>query len=139
MLEGVEGDGTAAEVNDDVQTLVNEYIKGADGPMASENIVSALRELTEKQRVTDIGRIVSLGGVPMRIVADIAASTKRVLQGIITQGAEGYGYLKQKFPGLTLEEVQSVLDLFRAEGDRFDRVKIRRLSGCRSCFLLMQD
>lgn len=118
-----------------VNSFVEDHIKGLTGPTACENIVSALRDLAA--RYPPIGTQ-SFGTIGMKVEFYIN-SIKPVLRRIIKGPTGGSGYLKQKFPGLSIEEARQFIDLLKGLTDRFHSVRVQSIPATRSCLLISQD
>ncbi|MBN2059251.1 MAG: hypothetical protein JW882_02435 [Deltaproteobacteria bacterium] len=119
-----------------VKSLVEEYIKGLYGPTACENIISALRDLAVMYPWTGSrSHQMPLGGVGMKVQSFIY-SVKPVLRRIIKGPTGGSGYLKQKFPGLSIEEARQSIDIFRELTGRFTSVEVQAVPSTSSCFLI---
>lgn len=123
----------------DVNAFIENYIKGLNGPTACENIVSALRDLADRypklnhpQRLSPIASI-------WRKIESYAYVIKPILRRIIKGKTGGSGYLRQKFPGLDLQEVQQVSVLLHNIRDRFTSIKVQAVPDTNSCFLIFRD
>jgi len=66
-------------------------------------------------------------------------TAKRLLKRMIMRGRGIDAYMKQKFPGLELQEVVQAVELFRETSNRFHDVIARTYPGMHSCFLISQD
>lgn len=125
--------------NADANALVENYIAALSGPSACENIISELSQLAAENPLLQNRKSVSTTEKMWWKLEDCAISVKRILRRIAKGRAGGYAYVRQKFSGLELEEVQQVADSFRQITNRFDHVAIQKVSGTKSCFLIFQD
>lgn len=123
----------------DVIAFVENYIKGLNGPTASENIVSALRELADRYPQMNHPRRVSAFSSIRRKIRSYAHVIKPILRRIIKGNTGGSGYLRQKFPGLDLQEVRQVSALLNNMKDSFTSIKVQAVPGTNSCFLISRD
>lgn len=139
VLENPSGDIHRAGGNTRSNDLVDAYITGANGPMACENIVSALSGLTDRISPLRSKKLGSSAQIIRKKLEDRAILAKRILRRIIKGRTGGYAYLRQKFPGLKLEEVQQFTDCFKEVRNSFGCIKIREVSGSKSCFLIFRD
>lgn len=119
--------------------LIAEYLTGIDGSTACSNIVSVLRELVDGnefyQDQTSLPRV-DHNWAKWEGKAIQAMSLAR---RIVRRRSSIKDYMRQKFPGLSLQEVQLAVGMFRETTDNFASVKVRAIPGTRSCFLISRD
>jgi len=119
--------------------VAERYISGITGPFACDNIVDMLRKLVDESPSLRIQEKISFleNGKQQMDVRLITA--KRLLKRMIMRGRGIDAYMKQKFPGLELQEVVQAVELFRETSNRFHDVIARTYPGMHSCFLISQD
>jgi hypothetical protein len=127
-----QGDAGAKEV-------AERYISGIAGLTACENIVLMLRKLVDENPSLGIQKKISMFEKGKRQMDVQAISCKRWMKRLLTRGRGIDAYMKQKFPGLDLEEVQQAVDIFRKTSHRFTTVTVRNYRGMHSCFLISQN
>ncbi len=119
--------------------LIKEYLTGIEGRNACSNIVSVLRELVDEngfyQNQTSLPRVDHIWAKWEERAIRAMSLAKR----IVRRRSSIKGYMKQKFPGLSLQEVQLAVSMFREITDNFKSVKVRNIPGTRSCFLISRD
>jgi surface carbohydrate biosynthesis protein len=101
-----------------VRADVERYIASLDGPQATERIlprIAALAEIPANHGGTLTARIRDQGEQALRAVARTALAPLRSTQG----------YSKQKFPGLALEEIEALMERYRALTGRFGAATVR--------------
>jgi len=125
--------------NAQANAILEDYVKSVRGPTACENIISALTNLINGNPSLKDQMSVSPVEKLQRKMDAYAISAKRILRRILKGRAGGSAYLRQKFPGLSLEEIQQVIDLFKQKADRFGSVKAQTFPGTKTCFLISQD
>ena len=97
----------------DQQTIIDAYFSSLHGPTACERILDILRNLEfEPQPVTR-----ETVPLPKRIWRSILRLVRR-------PDPEAVRYYREKFPGLTVQEVQDIASRFSAATNRFGRVRI---------------
>jgi surface carbohydrate biosynthesis protein len=124
--------------NPKASTLIAEYIMSVKGPTACENIVTALSRMVERDPQLKNQTSVSPSEKIKRRLDVYAMSTKRMINRLRRSATGGEAYLKQKFPGLMLEEIEQMIEAFRQVTGRFQGVEARPYPGAPPCFLISQ-
>ncbi len=99
-----------------------DYLSGLDGPLAVERIVDAIDGLDLAPRGFAGDGAPALGRAASRWAAAMRPLARRLLRG-----AKASGYVKQKFPGIGLAEVQDVLTDLQKTLGRFEDVRAEPL------------
>jgi len=124
--------------NPQANALIAEYIKNVNGPTACENIISALKGMVERDPQLKNQTPVSPSERLRRRLDVYAMSTKRMLNRLRKSASGGGAYLKQKFPGLMLEEIEHLIEAYKQVTGRFQGVEARSYPAAPSCFLISQ-
>ncbi|PKN23724.1 MAG: hypothetical protein CVU64_23820 [Deltaproteobacteria bacterium HGW-Deltaproteobacteria-21] len=132
FVERVQRDSATKEV-------AERYISGISGPFACDNIVEMLRKLVDESPSLRIQEKISFLENGKRQMDVRLITAKRLLKRMIMRGRGIDAYMKQKFPGLELQEVVKAIELFRETSNRFHDVTARTYPGMHSCFLISQD
>jgi hypothetical protein len=66
-------------------------------------------------------------------------SSKRIVTRLRKSVSGGEDYLKQKFPGLVIEEIEQVIEAYKHVTGRFHKVEARHYPGAPPCFLISQN
>lgn len=119
--------------------LAGEYIECLTGSTASERIVSVLRDLLLHEVIPRGMKKQDSFLWPFRRslqtwILRVKPAVRRIVKGRVG----GYAYLNQKFPGLSLEEVQQVLDAYKEVSGCFENVEAAKAPGTTSCFVISQ-
>ncbi|MCI0579481.1 MAG: hypothetical protein L0331_25180 [Chloroflexi bacterium] len=111
--------------------VVQKYISGLEGSLASERIVRKLQELTVESQMT---------GSFTRLKANrIFRGTKKEMKMLLSRtlkGGSGSGYKKQKFPKLELADVIQAVTKLQTTSGRFFQVTVQQVD--KSLFHLYQ-
>jgi surface carbohydrate biosynthesis protein len=122
-----------------VKGLLGPYLSGFNGSTACSNIVSALQRIAEKGCAGKEPENEPCIPASARLITESAIRLKGIVKRVIKGNPGLEGYLKQKFVGLTLDEVKDVLSLLREISGAFKSVQVKPLAGSRSCFFLYRD
>lgn len=125
--------------NSDTMHLFEHYVQGVNGPTACENIISALSRLGTEHTLLQEQKVSSLFINVRRRIEAHAVSAKHILERCVKKSGGLHEYVRQKFPGLNLGEVRQSVNRFRELTNRFANVKVERIPGTKSCFLIHQD
>lgn len=125
--------------NPATKQTVKKYISGIAGPTACENIVELLQRLVDENPSLGIQKRTSLFEKGKHQMDVHLISGKRLIRRLMGGGRGIDSYMKQKFPGLELREVQQAVEIFRRTSNRFQNVTARTYRGFHSCFLISQD
>ena len=121
------------------KALAGEYVESLTGSTASEKIVSVLRGLVSHEVIPKgVKKEDSFLWPFLRRLQTWVIWAKPAARRIVKGRAGGYAYLNQKFPGLSLEEVQQVLDAYKEVSGRFKNVEAAKAPGTTSCFVISQ-
>jgi len=119
--------------------LARRYITSVEGPFASERIVSELKNLTNGVRQTS-ETFQSSSKRRIRVTReDLLSQAKTLLNRVGIRRFRGRGYQQQKFPGISLAEIQEALAAFQKAARRFHGVKVRRAKKAASCYWIFKD
>jgi hypothetical protein len=113
------------------QKVAQHYIGSLAGPLASEKIVAALQELAVRPQVYQPS---TWHLFKKRTISSLPKGIKLLKQKL--RGGSGTQYLKHKFPGLVLAEVEQALARLQAVSGRFSKVQTRQLE--KSVFCIYQ-
>ena len=122
--------------NPQANSLIDEYIKSVHGPTACENIISTLKGIVERDLQLKHQMPVSANERLKRRLNVYVMSSKRIVNRLRKSASGGEDYLKQKFPGLVIEEIEQVIEAFKKATGRFQGVEARPYSGAPPCFLI---
>jgi surface carbohydrate biosynthesis protein len=133
--------GFSNQERDDLGTddLLEEYVSGVKGRAACQNIVSCLSVIAAQHKISDHPFPWPPKGSVLRRLKDSAVMSKRALWRTIKGQAAGSDLQRQKFPGLTLSEVQQVVGSYHEITDRFEGIMSAAVPGMKSCFLIRSD
>ena len=121
------------------ESLARRYIASFEGPFASERIVSELKNLINGVRQTS-ETFQASSKMRIRMTReDLLSQAKALLNRMGIRRLRGRGYQQQKFPGISLAEIQEALAAFQKAADRFHRVKVRRAKKGASCYWIFKD
>ena len=123
VAEGPEAGAPAA-----AETRVADYIAAQSGPLAAERVADGLEELNLPPASPHPAL-----GARVRIAADNAAAKLTPLVRRLRLGAKAQAYANQKFPGISLPEVQSALVQLSQVSGRFADVRVEPMAA-RNCF-----
>jgi surface carbohydrate biosynthesis protein len=113
-----------SEPNHKKRDLALQCFNGLEGPLASETIVNALRQLDVPARPIASNRIHALTReLAIRSIPPIRSLLRRIIKGPHPLS----GYLHQKFPSLDLSEVQQDLIHLQKVSDRFANINVSEL------------
>jgi len=125
--------------NTNTVALFEQYVQGASGPTACENIISALVKLASEKHCSQSQEVSTLES-SIRIRFEKSAIWARQMVYKYFKGGEGlHDYVKQKFPGLKLEEVVETIETFQGLTNRFSSVKAKQVNGTKSCFSIYKN
>lgn len=127
--------GGKAITRDNVE-FAHEYITALDGLYASERILSVLRDMSSLSEKSNGKKRNSIGFLISQIRNDHRSFVKSVLKGLGIDISRGREYKKQKFPGLTLEEVEDAIGTLAGISEEFYGIRAERLKGTDSCYLI---
>ena len=119
--------------------LLEEYVSGIKGPAACQNIVRRLSDIAAEHRTSDRPFSWPPKGAVLRKLKDSAVMSKRALRRMIKGQAAGSDLQRQKFPGLTLSEVQQVVAAYHEITDRFEGIMSTQVPTMKSCFLICSN
>jgi hypothetical protein len=109
------------------------FFGGLDGPLASENIVASLMQLRVRPRPFAPNRIHARAReLAVRTVLPVRASFRKIIRAPHPQAA----YFQQKFPSLSLTEVESDMDRLKEISDRFQNVHAVEMGETLFCLCL---
>jgi surface carbohydrate biosynthesis protein len=123
VLQGLEA---GMPVSDDAQA--DQYIAAQSGPLAAERVADGLAELN-----LPAASPAPALGARIRIAGDNAAAKMAPLVRRLRLGAKAQAYANQKFPGISLTEVQSALVQLSQVSGRFADVRAEPMAA-RNCF-----
>jgi surface carbohydrate biosynthesis protein len=106
----------------------NKYIAAQSGPLAAERVADGLAELN-----LHASSPVPALGARVRIAGDNAVAILAPLVRRLRLGAKAQAYANQKFPGISLTEVQSTLVQLSQVSGRFSHVRAEPMA-TRMCF-----
>lgn len=115
--------------------LIVRHVANASGTLAAERIVGMLLDMHEAAGLPDPGSL-RLAGARLRSAArKTAARARRAFRRdtVLTT------YMNQKFPSLTVEEVQAVMDRLAAVRKRPTSFRVSKHPSLPSCFLVTID
>lgn len=116
------------------KVIARRYITNLDGPFAAERIVNTLKNLAEKP-TSSLETKTSTNSIPIRATMDdLIASVKRLARKIRMGSSRGVDYQKQKFPGISLGEVENTIEIFNKISNRFYQVKSEKVRGTNSLY-----
>lgn len=122
--------GFTAEEASRRRAIARRYIEGIDGPFASDRIVAALRQVPVSARwikSSPIKRVAMAGTNLVSSVRNVAASAAgRVVVGT--------AYLRHKFSGLELAEVDQLLVELSEISERFRGIRVEAIPGLNDGF-----
>ncbi|MBW1802135.1 MAG: hypothetical protein JRJ85_15570 [Deltaproteobacteria bacterium] len=121
------------------QALIDHYISNLRGSTASEVIVRVLRELVTEKPVSHIKKSFPIIDGTMNILEASAISGVRLLRRFLKGPEAGGAYMKQKFTGLDIAEIEQALGLMNQATSRFNQIHIQPVPRTRSCFLISKD
>jgi len=123
VMQGLEA---GMPVSDDAQA--DQYIAAQSGPLAAERVADGLAELN-----LPAASPAPALGARIRIALDNAAAMLVPFVRRIRLGSKAQAYATQKFPGITLAEVQSALVQLAQVSGRFAEVRAEPMAA-RNCF-----
>jgi hypothetical protein len=123
VMQGLEA---GMPVSDDAQA--DQYIAAQSGPLAAERVADGLAELN-----LPAASPAPALGARIRIAGDNAAAMLAPFVRRIRLGSKAQAYATQKFPGITLAEVQSALVQLAQVSGRFAEVRAEPMAA-RNCF-----
>jgi hypothetical protein len=112
--------------NEEMDQFARSYLCGMDGPLASERIVSCLHALNYESVLPE--------PEPVPTVPFVKKAWRRILKLVRRPDERGLAYLRKKFPGLDLQEMEDDLTRFQHITGRFGSVKIEAVMP--ECFRL---
>ena len=131
-----EGDRSMDPIRYDegVQGRLGKYFATLNGTYASENIVQSLVRLADRIDFNGTARGSSFFDRAYGRSRDLLIDLKSMLAGVIKGRSSYAAYRLQKFEGLNIEEFQEGIRLFREITDRFEGVRVQKMSGTKYCF-----
>ena len=127
----VDGESNKYVDDEDVKKVASQYISNIEGVLATDFIIHELKELDDKksnQRLSDVLlRMFQLSTEKIRVAKDS-------VQSILPAYKKAATYDQQKFPGITIDEIESLMAVFQNVTKRFLNTTVSR-SG-ESCFLI---
>lgn len=116
-----------------VAAVAARYLCGIEGETASERVVETLLRIVEDHPALLRGDRLSPADRARGRLRAQAVLAARLLRGWVRETSGLRRYLDQKFPGLEVEEVQGVIEGFRAAAGRFHHVNAVPFPGVKSC------
>lgn len=115
--------------------LITRHVANASGALAAERIVRTLLDMHEAEGLPDPGRLRLAGARLRSAVRKTAVRTRRALRRdtVLTT------YMDQKFPSLSVEEVQAVMDRLAAVRKQTTSFRVSKHPSLPSCFLVTAD
>jgi surface carbohydrate biosynthesis protein len=110
------------ETDPSVRADVERYVCSLTGPLATDRILTQIARLSAPQPTRGASLAYRLGDHAKQLVKGVA---RRTLAPLRSSG----GYARQKFPGLSLDEVQDLANHFRSITGKFSSVTIRAWHG----------
>ncbi len=103
-------------------SAARDYLSALDGPLAVERIVDAIDDIGLQAHTLAGGGTSALARMGSRWATALRPAARRVLRG-----AKASGYVKQKFPGIDIAEVRTVLTDLQKALSRFEDVRAEPL------------
>ncbi len=141
-----EGEKSFVAGNSDKRSIVEPYLKGLDGTFASEQIVEALNQLDVEPQPFTASVLQRLKQSWYRLWLAAKYTIRDVKDRFILvgnqQGKDSSNtllglqkrYSEQKFPGMTLEEVQETISKLQNTSGRFSSVGVEQIG--ENCFVI---
>jgi surface carbohydrate biosynthesis protein len=121
------------------QRLLENYAESLKGTFACEKIVSALIDLADKADGGDRLLSTPLFHQMRESLKDYAFDLRVLGNRLRKRGASDSAYHAQKFPGLSMREIEEGIDSFRRVSRRFGAIKIEKVKRSRACFRIFSE
>lgn len=116
---------------------LGDYIAGVDESCASDRIVDELEAYYAKTPISKESRLHPLARLAKHRVKDYLRAVKHGRFLKRHDGVRpGEEYRRQKLPDIPIEEMEQLISGLREQSGRFERVRVRSLTGARRCFVI---
>lgn len=116
--------------------VVRRYVSGLNDHTACENVVMRLRKILEDHpELAEQEMRKGFAGAAARLKAGAVSVKRSIVHG--WKGSKWLrDYMKQKFPGLELAEVERAVEMLRGVTGGFGKVNVEPFPGTTSCFYI---
>ena len=132
LRRALSGDAGSRRSRQKKDALVARYIANSRGPLASDRFVETLLEMSRGAGAPAPGTFRVARAHLEAVVRKLAGDVRRTLRG----DKRLADYMDQKFPGLTLDEVQSIFDGISVARGKRDGPRVSAHPDLPSCFLV---
>jgi surface carbohydrate biosynthesis protein len=130
---------TLEQSNSAKMALVRDYVSGLDGELAADRIATSLKELAGREKTKGLRWMDTFMQRSLRArTKQIKKYLRTLVLGVSDDDKLRELYKKQKFPDITLQELETTVKQFRTLTSRFSTVKVKTIKRMEKCFLLYQ-
>jgi len=120
--------------NQSSENAAKYYLSGLKGALASERIVNELVKYDTKRCLSDL---IYSNDIAQKYIGSLFKLRNIIRMLITRERSESYGYVKQKFAGVTHNEVKEIIAQLGSASGRFDNMIVKKIG--ETCFYISRE